>query len=39
MVLKRHIKINNYSFLKYILSKGSVGYAEAYMQNIYSTKI
>ena len=35
--LSADIKINNYSFLKYILSKGSVGFAEAYMQNIYST--
>ena len=31
------IKIKNYKFLNYILKKGSVGFAEAYMDGVYST--
>ena len=31
------IKIHNYNFLSYILKRGSVGYAEAYMKGYYST--
>ncbi len=31
------IQINNYNFLSYILKRGSVGYAEAYMKGYYST--
>ena len=31
------IEILNYSFLTYIFKKGSVGFAEAYMQGIYTT--
>ena len=35
--LNASIKIHNYNFLSYIFKKGSVGYAEAYMQGFYST--
>ena len=31
------IKIHNYKFLSYIIKKGSVGFAEAYMSGFYST--
>ena len=31
------IRINNYSFLNYIFKKGSVGFAEAYMDKVYFT--
>ena len=31
------IHIHNYSFLSYILKRGSVGFAEAYMRGFYST--
>ena len=31
------IQIHNYSFLTYIFKKGSVGFAEAYINGVYST--
>ena len=35
--LKASIHIHNYNFLSYIFKRGSVGYAEAYMNGLYST--
>ena len=35
--LTASIVINNFNFLSYILKRGSVGYAEAYMQGFFST--
>ncbi len=35
--LTASIKIHNYNFLSYIFKRGSIGYAEAYMQGFYST--
>ena len=35
--LKASIIIHNYRFLSYVLKRGSVGYAEAYMKGYYST--
>ncbi len=34
---KASIKINDYNLLSYIFKRGSVGYAEAYIQGFYST--
>ena len=35
--LKASIIIHNYRFLSYVLKRGSVGYAEAYIKGYYST--
>ena len=35
--LSATIQIHNYNFLSYIVKRGSVGYAEAYMKGFFST--